>query len=324
MFRRSRGKSDLRQAIDSFLATMPPDAPIRAVITSDAIDKELAEFDRADKIALRKQRSYRRAGSLAVSAALAGAIVWAILLLPIENWLPEWWLYVISAMRFVSLVLTFLAIGWIWARGSLGKWMDKRSEAEAIRGRILKHVIEASAHDKGLLSQAMACFESAHLDWQLGFFKSRIKLHTEAAHRTDPYKRVANVLSVAAAVFGLVAIANIAEGFGYTIPYVSAALHNISHAHRWEGGLSALAFGVLAFVSARAAMDRSSLVAAFYTLAAADLDRLKTEQLPGARAAAAAGSDKEVLEFAKQVQNALDAEHRVWRIAGKGDVRPRI
>jgi hypothetical protein len=46
--------------------------------------------------------------------------------------------------------------------------------------------------------------------------------------------------------------------------------------------------------------------------------------LPGARAAAAAGSAKEVLEFAKQVQDALDAEHRVWRIAGKSEVEAGI
>jgi hypothetical protein len=324
MFRCNHHKSDLRQAFDAFLATMPPDAPIRAVIASDAIEKELGEFDRADEIALRKQRSYRRAGGLAVSAGLAGAIVWAILLLPIDNWLPEWWLHVMSAMRFVSLVLAFLAMWWIWARGSLRKWMDERSKAEAIRGRILKHVIEASAHDKELLSQVMACFEAVHLNWQLGFFKKRIKEHTEAAHRTDPYKRVANALSAAAVGFGVVAIANIAEGFGYTVPYLSAAVHNISHAHRWEGGLSALAFGVLAFVSARASMDRGAQVAAFYTLAAADLDRLKKVALPGARAAAAAGSAKEVLEFAKQVQDALDAEHRVWRIAGKSEVEAGI
>src|SRR5690349_15252973 len=98
MFRRHHEKSDLRQAFDAFLATMPPEAPIRAVIDSDVIEKELVEFDRADEIALRKQRSYRRAGGLAVSAGLVGAIVWAILLLPIENWLREWWLHFMSAM----------------------------------------------------------------------------------------------------------------------------------------------------------------------------------------------------------------------------------
>ena len=50
MFRRNHHKSDLRQAFDAFLATMPPDAPIRAVIASDAIERELGEFDRADEI----------------------------------------------------------------------------------------------------------------------------------------------------------------------------------------------------------------------------------------------------------------------------------
>jgi len=40
--------SDLRVAFDLFLATMPPDAPIRAVITSDAIEKELAAFNEAE------------------------------------------------------------------------------------------------------------------------------------------------------------------------------------------------------------------------------------------------------------------------------------
>jgi hypothetical protein len=322
MFKRNHGPSDLRQAFDAFLATMPPDAQIRAVIASDAIEREFAAFDQADEAALREQKSYRRAGGLALSAGFVGAVVWAILLLPIERWLPEWSLHVMSALRFISLVLTFLAIWWINARGSLVKWMDQRSKAEEIRGQILKHVIEASAGDRELLNQALVCFKFTHLDWQLGFFNMRIQEYTGVAHRSDPYRRVAGVLSAAATVFGLVAIVNVAEALGYTVPYLSAALH-ISGAHRWEGGLSALASGVLAFVSARASMDRGALVAAFYTLAAADLDRLKSERLPSAEAAAAGGNAKEVLEFAKQVQDALGAEHRVWRVAGKGEVENR-
>ncbi len=321
MFRRKHGKSDLRQAFDQFLKTVPPAAPIRAVITSDPIEKELATFDRADEIALRKQASYRRAGRLALGAWVVAAVVWAILLFPMEGLLPEALLRSMSALRLVCLVLMFLAIWWISVRGSLVKWMDERSKAEKIRGEILKHVIEASGRDKGLLQQALACFKFAHLDWQLGFFNRRIEEYTQAARREDPYRKLARVFKGAAIAFGLIAVIHIIEALGYPIPYLADSLH-ISQAHRWEAGLSALASSVLAFVGARASLDRGALVAALYTLTATDLGRLKSERLSGAEAAAANGDAREVLAFADQVQAALDTEHRVWRVAGKGVVKP--
>jgi hypothetical protein len=312
MFRRSRRVSDLRVAFDLFLATMPPDAPIRAVITSDAIEKELAAFDEADRIALMRQRPNQRANGVAFFFGCVGAILWAILLLPIEAWLPEVSLHALGALRMACLTVAFLSLGWIRWGGS-AKWKEARSAAEEIRGQILRHVIERCAHDKVLLAQALACFKIAHLDWQLGFFKKRIAELNEAERRSKaaPYIWSARALSIAGLVLGLIAVVNIAEAFGYSVPYLSGSPH-IPNAHRWEAGLSALASSILAFVGARA----SSLVAALYALVAADLDKMNSEQLPKAEAAAAEGNAKEVLQFVKQVQAVMEFEHRVWRIVG--------
>ena len=321
MFRRRRQSSDLRQALDQFLGTVPQDAPIRKVISSKPIEEELKAFDQADDVALRKQASYRRGGRFALWAGVIAAVVWAILLFPMEGLVSEPLLQGMGALRFFFLILMFLAIWWVSARGSLVKWMDERTKAERIRGDVMRGLIEASADRSELLSQALACFKFAHLDWQLGFFKKRVREHDVTDRQQDPYRNLARFFKGAAVVFGAIAGINIIEALGYSLPFLSGPFH-VSHAHRWEAGLSALGSCVLAFVSARASLDRGALVAAFYALAAADLEKLKSEQLPKAEAAAESGNVRDVLAFADQVQNALDTEHRVWRVVGKGSVKP--
>jgi hypothetical protein len=318
---RNSGQSDLRQAIASFLQGMPTDAPIRALTASPAIERRLEAFDRADSRALKKQKPYRRANGIALSLGFTAAIAWAILLFPLETSLPEHSLRLVGAVRGTCLVLAFLALGWIRWGGSLVKWREARSRAEKLRGQVFRKLIADGAKDGTALPQALSCFEAAHLERQLDFFKGRIDQQSDAERRSKkhPYKRLARVLTAAVWVFGAIAIVNICAAFGYVVPNIPGPLH-VSHVQQWEAGLTALASSMLAYLSARASMDRAALVAAMYRLAAADLMQLKRGRLARVRAAAAEGNAQLVSEFVEQVQAALDREHRVWKVLADPNV----
>ena len=321
-----RKPSDLRTALDSYLVQLPSDAPIRNVLTSPDIENLLAKFDRSDWTAIRKQTSFRRASHLALWAGFIGAVVSALGLLPLDRWLSGWSPDVVNVLKMASTFLMSVAIMWLSFRQSGVRWFRARSEAEKARAGVFEAIIRAGAANKPLLPQALACFNSAHLEWQLGFFEKRGGEHREAARKIAKFHLMGRVLWVISALLGLVALLNLAAAFGFTIPILSAVLPwlVVADVHRWHVGLDAMAASILAFASERSTVDRNTRNASYYALAAADLQQVKNAALKQAIEAAERGDDGVVIDFRNRVQNVLDAEHRVWRQNASSELQTEV
>ena len=321
-----RKPSDLRTALDRYLVQLPSDAPIRSVLTSPDIENLLDKFDRSDWTAIRKQTSFRRASHLALWAGFIGAVVSALGLLPLDRWLSGWSPDVVNVLKMASTFLMSLAIMWLSFRQSGVRWFRARSEAEKARAGVFEAIIRAGAANKPLLPQALACFNSAHLEWQLGFFEKRGGEHREAARKIAKFHLMGRVLWVISALLGLVALLNLAAAFGFTIPILSAVLPwlVVADVHRWHVGLDAMAASILAFASERSTVDRNTRNASYYALAAADLQQVKNAALKKAIEAAERGDDGVVIDFRNRVQNVLDAEHRVWRQDASSELQTEV
>lgn len=315
--RRSKSKSDLRQALDAYL-NKPEGEPLRSIVAAREIEERLAEFDRADAIAIRKQRSYRRLGRFALWAMMTGAVVGALVLLPIDQWIAGRPRKIIEALQALALILTFIAIFWIGIRQSVGQWMQSRAEAERLRADFFRAIMRAGADGRDLLSPALACFRDAHLDWQLGFFKRRGLQHRQSAGHATPYKIVGYLLLALAVCLGVVGLVNLADDFGLSPwpPVKTVAQWLLPSEHeRWQLGLGAIASSVLAFASARTFMDQNDRNASCYALAAAELERMRATDLPKAEVAAESENVTDVMSFCEKVQKILDAEHLAWLFA---------
>ena len=316
MFAFDRKRSDLDQAIELYLAKVPPEAPIRGVLASAEIRGQLAQFESADATALRQQRRYWRAGRLARLAALFGVLVVPIELLPLEHWLPSWSPAVVNSLRGLMLLFTFVAIILLGLRRSALRWKQARGEAEQARGEFFRKVI-AAGPDARALDQALACFKAAHLDWQIGFYESRIRKLPERIRaemsRTAPFRLVGIAVSVGAATLAAVALLKYLAAEGFLPPYLSSSLLAwFPEPARWQHGLNATASSLLAFAGARFLTNEDLSSAVLYPWARAELARLVSADLKPAEAAAARGEAAVVEEFCARVQRILDTEHGVW------------
>lgn len=328
MIARARKKqSDIRDAIDAHLDKLPERALLRDVVASRDIEERLARFDQADTTALKEQKSYRRFGRLALWAMMTGTIIGALLLLPTERWIDGRPRKITEALQALALILTFIAVIWIALRQSVGQWMQSRAAAERTRADVFRAIVRAGANAKEVLAPALACFKDAHLDWQLGYFNNRGRRHRQSAGNATPFKVVGYLLAAVAVCLGVVGLANLADDLGFPpwpsvrtvvdwlLPYQPA---------RWQLGLGAIASSILAFASARSFMDQDDRNASCYALAAAELQRIRTTDLPRAEAAAAAGNAADVMAFCEKVQAILDAEHLAWVYTRPPDVVPVV
>jgi hypothetical protein len=309
--------SDLRLAVEAFLANVPPGAPIRAILSSPEVEGQLVVFDKADAKALRKQASNLGARRLSLWAGFVGALVAGFGLLPLESWLPSRYHDALSVLRALSLILTLLAITWLSVRQSGARWMRERGRAEKARADFFSAVMQAGASVRNALPQALACFTRAHLERQLKYFASAKAAHEEAIGLATRYRIVGTLVSICAGLLALATVVNLAAALDLSVPYLTPTLQwlAVPQSERWQAGLSAMAASILAFASARASMDRSARNVAYYGLAISDLQQLKDSGLAAAEASALAGQASDVLAFTTKVQQVLSLEHRAWQLA---------
>lgn len=316
----ARTKSDLRLALNTFLVTLPADAPLRAVIASREVATRVALFDGTDAAAVGMQRTYSRAGRLARWASLLVAVVVPLKLLPIETLVPSWSSLAINALWMLSILLTLLAIGWISLRRPVGQRMQYRAQAERVRADVFRAIIRMSADAPRALSEGLACFKSAHLDWHIDYYLRRsqdLRDKYALAARTTARVRVAGyLLSGGAALLGLVAIANFAAALGFSVPYLSYFQWLIvTEPDRWQLGLNAAALSILAFANSLSpigSIDSDVRNVSTYPWAANELKRQRMKELPAAETAAAKGGAADVVAFCETVQSIIDAEHLAW------------
>jgi uncharacterized protein DUF4231 len=321
-FRRARA-SDLRQAIKAHLETVPADAPIRTVLASPDIETRLAQFEWADAMAVKEQRSYRRFRMLSLWATMLGTVVGALFLLPIEQSIDGWPRTAFQVLQAAALVLALAATIWIGMRQQVGQWLKARALAERMRADLFRAVMRAGAEGNRLLAPALACFRDAHLDRQLAFYTERGERYRKSAGNSSPYRMTGYVLLAVAVALGSVGIINLAARLDWW-PLIEIAMQwlRVEHPERWQLGLGAMASSILAFASARSFMDLDDRNASFYANTAAQLQRLRTTDLVDAEAAAAAANVSEVLEFCEKVQTLLDTEHLAWTFTRPAEPPP--
>jgi hypothetical protein len=310
----SRKPSDLRQAVDLYLRTVPPAAPIRGVLASPPVETQLKAFDAADLTAMRQQKRYWRAGRLARLAAVLGLLVVPVDVLPLQAWLPAWALITVQVLRGLALLLTFVAVILLGVRRSATRWKQARGEAEKARGEVFRTLIPAGAA-AGALDQALACLKAAHLDWQAGFYDKRIRelparIKAQASG-TAPFRLVGIALSIGAALLGAVAVLKFLMGEGLLLAF-APLLSWFPEPALWQHGLTTIAAGLLAFAGARFLTYEDLSSAALYPWARAEIARIESDGLKAAEAAAARGDLPAVQDFCARVQRVFDTEHGVW------------
>jgi hypothetical protein len=316
--------SDLRQALQLHLAKLAPDAPVRGAIAAPDVEDRIAKFDAADAIALREQSAYRRLGRFGLWAMLTGAIAGALVLLPLETMVPSRTRYAIEALQGVALIVTFVAIGWISVRKSVGQWMKARALAEGMRADVFRAVMRSGVSVPELLPAALDCFKDAHLDWQLGYFRKRGRQHARAAGNLAPLRVLGYLLSALALVLAGIGLINLAAEMGFTMGALTgwARRWAITESGRWQLGLGVIGSSVLAFASARTFMDQDERNASCYASVREKLESMERDELPAAEQAARGGKAADVMAFCEKVQTILDAEHLAWSFARPpGDVR---
>jgi hypothetical protein len=315
-----RAKSDLRLALNKFLTTLPPDAPLREVVTSREVATQIATFDRIDAVAVAMQRAYSHAERLARWASLLVAVVVPLKLMPIEGLLPSWSSMIVNGLWLLSIFLTLLAIGWISLRQPVAQRMQHRAQAERVRADVFRAIIRLSPNVPGALEQGVACFKSAHLNWHIDYYLRRAQElrdnYATAARTTARVRTAGYFLSGCAALIGLIAIANIITALGFSVPYLSLfQWFVVSEPDRWQLGLNAASLSILAFASSLSpvgTIDSDIRNVSTYPWAANELTRQRVKELPLAEISAASGKVAEVVRFCETVQSVIDAEHLAW------------
>jgi len=306
--------SDLRDALRLHLERLPETAPVRGLVASDPIEKLIARFDAADATAVKEQGNYRRSGRLVLWATMAGTVVGALALLPIDRWITGRPQLVIQAVQAVALTLSLLATWWIGWHQPVGRWLKARAAAEVLRGDVFRAIVQAGAEARGALAGAFACFKEAHIEWQLGYYRRRGAQHGRSAGNTAPYKLLGYLVLAVAVLIGSMGLLNTAAKLEWSWQWIKALAQwlAVEETGRWQLGLGVISTSILAFASARSFMDQDDRQAVLYELAAEELEDLKREGMARADAAASSGDAGPVTAFCERVQRVMSAEHLAW------------
>ena len=329
-------QSDLRQALDAHLRGLPADAPLRNVIARPEIEATLVEFDSADVLAIKKQRSYRRLGRVALWAMMIGAIIGALVLLPID-----------------PMACGLAATGHRRLPGacpgsdvrrscmdqlsdkSVLQWMQYRSEADEGFARRSFAPSCGRRRCEGVVATGACLFQRrpSRLATQLTLARRGIQ-HRKSAGLATPLQRCG--LSDAWRLrsrLGVARLVSLAARYGIRPWWRRSARAAIQwllpHEHAGAGNWvwARSRSSVLAFASARTFMDQDDRNAACY-----GLDAPKScESLSGSRVCgplrrppAVAARPRRSWPSARPCREYLDAEHLAWSVcAPAGRVRDR-
>jgi len=303
-----------RAAITKALADLPTDAPIRTLAGSQAFETRLAAYEATNAKAVKAQTAYKRWGGVALALATVATLIAAATLLPLSAVVPVEADAYVSGLQAAANILALLIVWSPGRAGAIDHWLTTRAEAERLRGQLFADLLAAptppGADAKALLSQKLALFNAAHVDYQRGYFESARKRHTKAAAglswpRTLAFGATAlSILVGACAFFGFWP-----EDLLTLAPWLKLAEEPV----RWQLGLGTLASGLLAYASARTLIHQDERNAALYRHTGDRLRELVDAQGKAAADAAARGDDIAVIDYAHAAQAILDADHTAWQ-----------
>lgn len=313
------GRHDQRPTIERHIATLPADAPLRALISDPALDDRLKVYEDVDADARKVQTRFKRWARVALVLMTFATLVSSLMLFPIERLWSEslGWRGFVSGAQSAANAIALGVVWWLNRSEAVARWIDVRAEAERLRGDYFRAVLMAStpvgADPTRLLSEKLALIEAAHLDYQRGYLASAVRRHGAGSARRALPRSLAMISTVLSIVIGIVAVIAAGQSASWLVGIVEALL---SDPIRWQLGLNTMASALLGFASARAMINQDDRNAALYRGTLAELDRLRTaERRSTAVASAAQGNDAAVLAYAAEAQAVLDADLRAWRLA---------
>jgi hypothetical protein len=312
-----------REAIDRALASLPPNAPVRAIVASKDVQDKLTAFEAADSRAKAEQDRYKLWGRRGIGATTFGVVLGALVLLPVDTWLEGAPKVVIGALQTLALAVTFGATLLItWLR-PLHEWMSSRAEAERLRGKVFDAIVNGKAPPgadaRVLLGQKLDLLMAAHVDDQLGYFKKRSREHRKLASKFSPLRLLGYLLIVCATLLGAAALAS---ELGVRLPGVLKDLVDhlvLRDANRWQLGLATIASGILAHATAQTLMDQDERKAVLYDITAKKLRKLIDRDLANVRDAVAKGEESALERFFADVRSIMEQEHAVWSFVRPSD-----
>ena len=312
--------SDWQLRPELHASTLPSQAgALKRVLEREVLKAIVVQYRTADIAAVKAQAYYKRIGRLSLYAATLATLVGALFLLPIEPWLTGTPARVASLLQILAMTIAFLGSRFLAVRAPFDAWMKKRAETEIARIALFDEVGKASEGGRegelDLLPLKLEYFRRYQLDVQRRYYRGRGAQHRAAAWRNNRWLSASVLVTIVSIAIGVVAGLHIAAAWGVGVPVSvlswSDALAG-PQTNRLVLGLGIIASGLYGLGVARSLMDLDERNASRFLTTADNLEYLAATGLAGAREAAAAGRQDEVLAFIQRVQEQISSEHREW------------
>jgi hypothetical protein len=279
-------------------------------------DPTLKAYEAADDQAMVHQARFHGIIRNARWAALLGALISAIALLPawITSWVPP---SVISYAQIGMLALTLLILRWSRWGGYAKAWMQTRSVAEGKRNAFFADVVRApvppGADAATATRQKYNLLMATHLIYQRDFLVRRAAKHRVANGAWTRPRLIGYLLCAAIVVLALPLVKLVLGWVGLQFGWLTAAASMLDGKdfEGWRLAATAAALSVFAFADARTTIDQDERKATLYeataTKLASLLDGNKTllERCDG-------GDEKALKLLFREARLILEAEHFAW------------
>ena len=314
-----------RQAIQKVLDKLSPDAPVRAVVASQAVQSVLSTYETADKKAGEAQAAFNSWGQRGILATTCGVLIGALFLFPLDAHLNGTAGLVAHKLQTAALFVTIFA----GVMNFIGKprhhWMESRATAESSRGSIFAAIVASpgpeGADSSQMATQKLKLIDEAYISDQQKFFDRRGEEHKARARWWSPLRLVAYFIVGIAALIGL-NLPDLLPRLAIQVPQNLSpvlAILDLPEAGRWQLGLTTIAASFLAHATARTLMDEDARKAALYENTEKKLARHIARQRPAVLQAAATGDQHLLVSYFGEAQTILAQEHAVWSFVRPDD-----
>jgi hypothetical protein len=301
---------------------LPRDAgPLRRILEREEFVTAGNEYRADDGAAQWAQARFKKAGRIALCAALAATLLGALfLILPTKEFPPA--VRVSGAViEYLLVFVTFLAARYNARRMPFQEWMTTRGRAEIARVKLFDDVLKteetANPDELPLLPLKLEYFRRYQLGVQERYYKTRCKYHEAAARRIRTLQTASFAIAGTAGTLGLLDILSLLEFDSLrSIASVYQGVIQTLSSFKIDSDRGLVALGIAAsaiygFATAISLLSLHERNAARYRNVCANLVLLQ-KQLEAARDAAVAGNQSQVNDFVNGAHALMSAEHQEW------------
>lgn len=291
-------------------------APLVRILGDTQFEQLVDGYEAADRAARSAQLHYKRCAMFAAVASFLAILIASVMLLVRPGVLPPVLSTIALVAQFSFLVLSILASLWLGWRRPYEAWMQQRAEAETLRIRLFRRIVESeeSANEGELpaLPLQLEYFRRFQLDVQRNYYDKRGRQHRAAVTRGLLWRGVALVLIVSASLPVLWTL----QGNEWFSAVIETWLDSLPPQDEWVQRLF-LCLGLVGgalqgLLAAYALISYDERNAARYRDTLRNLEDLAARPLDEARNAAALGQRDRVLAFVALCHEQISSEHREW------------